>query len=152
MSLERLEEDASGDLLYTFPRAWSDGTIGIKLSPLELLEKRATWVPPPRVHQVRYGGCLAAHSKLRGAIIPTPRQQGVKATACPVSSRFGWARWLKRVFALDMERCPRCHQGVLQIIAAITERPLIGRILTHLKLAPDPPLVAPARWEQEGFA
>ena len=39
MSLERLEADANGDLLYTFTRPWSDGTTGIKLSPLELLEK-----------------------------------------------------------------------------------------------------------------
>ena len=34
-------------------------------------------VPLPRVHLVRYAGCLAPHSQLRGAIIPTPRQQGV---------------------------------------------------------------------------
>ena len=27
---------------------------------------------------MRYGGCLAPHSYLRGAIIPTPRQQGVE--------------------------------------------------------------------------
>jgi hypothetical protein len=36
-----LEADANGDLLYTFSRPWSDGTTGIKLSPLELLEKLA---------------------------------------------------------------------------------------------------------------
>ena len=41
VSLERLERDANGDLLYTFTRPWSDGTAGIKLSPLELLEKLA---------------------------------------------------------------------------------------------------------------
>jgi Putative transposase len=36
--LERLAEDANGDLLYAFTRPWSDGTTGIKLSPLELSE------------------------------------------------------------------------------------------------------------------
>jgi hypothetical protein len=41
LSLERLEQDANGDLLYRFTRPWSDGTTGIKLSPLELLEKLA---------------------------------------------------------------------------------------------------------------
>ena len=41
VSLERLEHDANGDLLYTFTTPWSDGTTGIKLSPLELLEKLA---------------------------------------------------------------------------------------------------------------
>ena len=39
VSLERLEQDANGDLMYLFNRPWSDGTTGIKLSPLELLEK-----------------------------------------------------------------------------------------------------------------
>jgi hypothetical protein len=77
VALERLEEDAHGDLVYAFTKPWSDGTTGIKLSPLELLEKLAAIVPLPRVHLVRYGGSLAPHSKLRDAIIPTPRQQGV---------------------------------------------------------------------------
>src|SRR5438046_8917253 len=78
VALERLQEDASGDLVYTFTKPWSDGTTGITLSPLELLEKLAALVPLPRVHLVRYGGCLAPHSRLRGAITPTPRQQGVE--------------------------------------------------------------------------
>jgi hypothetical protein len=55
VSLERLEADEGGDLLYTFTRPWSDGTTGSKLSPLELLEKLAALVPLPRVHLVRYG-------------------------------------------------------------------------------------------------
>jgi len=77
VSLERLTEADNGDLVYRFIRPWSDGTTGIKLSPLELLEKLAAIVPLPRAHLVRYGGCLAPHSKLRHMIIPTPRQQGV---------------------------------------------------------------------------
>jgi hypothetical protein len=91
--LKRLEQDANGDLIYTFTKPWSDGTSGIKLSPLKLLEKLAALVPPPRVHQVRYGGCLAPHSKLRSAITPTPRQQGMQEEASPVSARWGWARF-----------------------------------------------------------
>ena len=76
-SFERLAEDTNGDLIYTFSRPWSDGTTGITLSPLELLEKLAATVPLPRVHLVRYAGCFAPHSQLRGAIVSTPRQQGV---------------------------------------------------------------------------
>ena len=45
VALERLEEDAHGDLVYTFIKPWSDGTTGITLSPLELLEKLAALVP-----------------------------------------------------------------------------------------------------------
>ena len=57
VSLERLTEDDHEDLVSRFTRPWSDGTTGIKLSPLELLEKLAAIVPLPRVHPVRYGGC-----------------------------------------------------------------------------------------------
>jgi hypothetical protein len=57
VSLERLEEDATGELIYTFTRPWSDGTTGIKLSPLERLEKLAALVPLPRLHLVRDAGC-----------------------------------------------------------------------------------------------
>ena len=55
VSLERLVRDEGGDLLYTFTRAGSDGTTGILLSPLERFEKLAAWVPPHRVHPVRWG-------------------------------------------------------------------------------------------------
>jgi hypothetical protein len=45
VALERLAEDAHGDLMYTFTKPWSDGTTGITLSPLELLQKLAALVP-----------------------------------------------------------------------------------------------------------
>jgi Putative transposase len=63
VSLKRLTEEANEDLVYTFTKPWSDGTTGITLSPLELLEKLAALVPLPRVHLVRYGGCLAPHRR-----------------------------------------------------------------------------------------
>src|SRR5205807_5030651 len=111
VALERLEEDAQGDLVYTCTKPWSDGTTGMTLSPLELLEKLAALVPLPRVHLVRYGGCLAPHSLLRGAIIPTPRQQGIDEPETRTESpRWRWARLLKRVFDLAMSTClpPLC--------------------------------------------
>ena len=130
VSLERLTQDANGNLVYTCTHPWSDGTTGIRLSPLELLEKLAALVPLPRVHLVRYGGCLAPHSHLRVAIIPTPRQQGVDEEATDTGSpRWSWARLLKRVFALDMARCPWCQRGTLRIIAAITHGEAIRKLL-----------------------
>ena len=152
VSLKRLTEEANGDLVYTFTKPWSDGTTGIKLSPLELLEKLAALVPLPRVHLVRYGGCLAPHSRLRGAITPTPRQQGgEEPEASNAAPRWSWARLLKRVFAFNLATCPFCHQGTLRSIAAITQGEVIRKILRHVKLAPDPPPMAPARSRQEAF-
>jgi hypothetical protein len=111
-----------------------------------LLEKLAALVPLPRMHLMRYGGCLAPHSNLRSAIIPTPRQQGLEEPeGGRTSPNWTWARLLKRVFSIDMERCPVCQQGRLRIIAAITERSVIQKILRHWKLAVDPPPIVPAR-------
>jgi hypothetical protein len=150
VSLERLQEDANGDLVYTFTHPWSDGTTGITLSPLELLEKLAALVPLPHVHLVRYGGCLAPHSHLRGSVIPTPRQQGLDgAEAPPGTPYWPWARLLGRVFGRDIATCPFCHQGTLRIIAVITQESVITRILRHLQLASVPPPIAPARCRPE---
>ena len=43
-----------------------------------------------------------------------------------------WAQRLKRVFAIDLERCGRCG-GRLKVIANIEEPALIERILSHLE-------------------
>jgi hypothetical protein len=80
---------------------------GIRLSPLELMEKLAALVPLPRVHLVRYGGCLAPHSHLRGAIRPTLRQQGVDGEETPTGTPdWPWARLPSRVFGLDAHSAP----------------------------------------------
>jgi hypothetical protein len=152
VSLERLQAEANGDLLYTFTHPWSDGTTGIRLSPVELLEKLAALVPLPHVHLVRYGGCLAPHSHLRGAIRPTLRQQGLDGEeAQPSTPYWPWARLLGRVFGLDMATCPFCRRGALRIIAVITQESVITRILRHLQLASVPPPIAPARCRPEIF-
>ena len=53
------------------------------------------------------------------------------------------AQLLKRVFDIDIERCPHCGEQ-LKLIATIEELPVIARILTHLGLATQPPSRAPA--------
>ena len=153
VSLERLQADANGDLVSTFPHPWSDGTRGIRLAPLELLEKLAALVPVPRVHLVRYAGCLAPHSPLRGAIRPPLRQQGLDgAETHPATPYWPWARLLGRVFGLEMRPCPLCRRGSLHLIAVITQEAVRTRILRHLQLASLPPPLAPARGRQETCA
>ena len=55
------------------------------------VSEQTALVPLPRVQLVRYVGCLAPHSQLCGAIIPTPRQQGVAnpANTCWLFRAFG---------------------------------------------------------------
>ena len=109
-------------------------------------------MPLPRVHLVRYGGCLAPHSSLRGVIRPTLRQQGLDGEEAPPRTPYWpWARLLGRVFGLDMATCPLCRRGALRIIAVITQESVITRILRHLQLASVPPPIAPARCRSEIF-
>jgi hypothetical protein len=51
-----------------------------------------------------------------------------------------------------MQHCPNCGAGDLKIIAAILERPVIEKILTHLGLEPKPPLRGRAREAGQDFA
>ena len=59
---------------------------------------------------------------------------------------------LKRVFVVDMARCPWCQRGVLRVIAVITQGEVIRQILRHLKLSADPSPLALARVHQKAFA
>src|SRR5262249_61639565 len=109
--------------------------------------------PLTRVHWVRYGGCLVPHTPGGGAPPPPPRQHGIDEEAAnPGPPLWTGTRLLKRVFALDMARCPWCQRGALRIIAAIMHGEVIRKILCHLKLAADPPPIAPARVRQEAFS
>ena len=38
-----------------------------------------------------------------------------------------------------MQHCPNCGSGVLKIIAAILQQPVIENVLTHSGLDPHPP-------------
>jgi hypothetical protein len=63
--------------------------------------------------------------------------------------RMSWARLLKRVFDLDVTVCFSC-QGAVKIIAAILQRAVIVKILAHLKLPTEPPIIAAARAPPQG--
>ena len=58
-----------GTLSFTLKNPWSDGTTHLVLSPLELIEKLAALVPPPRLNLVRYHGLRPNPPKRRN-----PRQ------------------------------------------------------------------------------
>jgi len=47
-----------------------------------------------------------------------------------------WAQRLKRVFAIDIEKCEKCG-GAVRIIASIEDPDVIQKILKHLGLDQD---------------
>jgi hypothetical protein len=62
-----------------------------------------------------------------------------------------WADLLRRTFELDILACSECG-GRLRLLATITQRAVIERILAHLGLPTDPVVPEPARYEEELFA
>ena len=127
------------------------------MTSLELLERLAALVPPPRRHQLRYHGTLAPHAKWRSQIVPA-RPTGATRAACAdaadavpersVASRIAWAELLKRVFAEDVLACALCG-GRMKIIATVTDPEVVRKILTSLGLPPRGPPVAPAREREQ---
>ena len=96
---------------------------------------------------------LAPKAKRRAQILPQEPEPSTQATApveCKTISadhrpvRLSWAKLPKRVFDLDLERCPNCG-GCVKIKGANLEQPVIEKILTHRGLQLGAPPCAPAR-------
>jgi uncharacterized protein YbaR (Trm112 family) len=60
------------------------------------------------------------------------------------TSRIDWAKLLRRSLDVDVLACPKCH-GRLRLLAVITEREPVVRILSHLGLPTEAPPLARAR-------
>ena len=65
IATQRLSRLDDGRLLYRLKRRWRDGTTHVVYEPMELVEKLAGIIPPPRCHMTRYHGVLAPRAALR---------------------------------------------------------------------------------------
>jgi hypothetical protein len=111
--------------------------LGQEHAALELLERLAALVPPPRRPLLAYHGVLAPNAEWRSAIVPTPASDAARAGAGARSPRrWAWASLLRRVFAIQVLVCDRCG-GPRRILGAVTEPPAVRRFLAALGLAAD---------------
>ncbi len=76
-----------------------------------LVVRLASLVPPPRRNLVRYYGVIGARSKIKRKIAPFKELAGIEAgpeleqkTKGQDKGRISWARLLKRVFKIDIEK------------------------------------------------
>lgn len=110
-----------------------DGTTHLVMCPLEFMQRLAALVPRPRLYLIRFHSVLAPNAKLRAPVVPQgpPKDEEAASVAaadpCEVEiaqarpGRISRARLLKRVFDIDMQHCPNCAAGELNLIAAILE-------------------------------
>ena len=157
---ERLELRAEGTVRYHFRRPWRNGRSYVDYSPLELIERLVSLIPAPRSNLLIYHGFLAPNARLRSAVVPGRKEEPEDACCLGEAERerdaedfparrrqrLSWAQLLKRVFGIDVLKCPRCAKGRLQLIAFITTPEAIQRILDSLDLPTRAPPVAPARF------
>jgi len=159
-ALDRMREFDREHLIYDPPKPGPGGSGPQCLTPLELLDRLAALVPPPRLHRHRYFGVLAPNSPLRPAVTalalaattspPEPNPQPAAEPAYRRAARYAWVLLLARIYEFFPLVCPRCG-AEMQIIALITDGPTVRDILVHLGAPNTPPTVAPARgpplWE-----
>jgi hypothetical protein len=156
-ALEHLHQHDAEHLVYDIAKPRPDGPRALVLTPLELLDKVAALVPPPRVHRHRYYGVLAPNAPLRAAVTalaPVPVLAPAAGTpeAAPhrAAARYLWAMLLARIYEVWPLTCPFCS-AEMRIIAFVTEPTAVRQILAHLGAPTRPPRFAPARgpplWE-----
>jgi ribosomal protein S27E len=154
VATERLSLLPDGRVMYELKHTWRDGTTHVVFEPLELLEKLAALVPPPRFNLVRYHGVLAPAAHWRPHVVPSDTaieaplrpgcdgcRRGQSRSARP--RNYTWAQLMHRVFELDVLQCGSCG-GRMRIIASIHSSQAIRKILDCLGLPSRPPPIAPA--------
>jgi hypothetical protein len=164
LSNERLSLLPDGRLLYRLKRRWSDGTTHVIYEPMELMERLAALVPPPRFNVTRYFGVLAPAATFRPWIVPagvitivpahpgcpgeagTPRTGAAQTNTKQSKKRknYSWAQLMMRVFELDVFFCPRCG-GRMRVMCPINPPLAIEKILACLGLPTRAPPIAPAK-------
>lgn len=130
IATKRLCVDDQGRVIYRYKKPFRDGSTHVVLEPLDFIARLAALVPRPRLNLTRFHGLFAPNSRHRHKIVPRRVRDRVDddKPLAPMS----WAQRLKRVFAIDIEKCPECG-GKLRVIACIEDPQLIAKILAHLR-------------------
>jgi len=139
-ALERITKQPDGSIIYRLNKPLANGQTLLRLTSLELIDKLAALVPPPRIHRHRYYGVLAPNSPFRTSVTamsgqsisqgtieiqttdkndePVEQEQENKPKRPP--NRYLWAMLLARIYNLFPLLCPECG-AEMQVIAIIQD-------------------------------
>ena len=148
-------------MVYHLPKPGPDGRTDLALTPLELIDRLAALIPPPRLHRHRYHGVLAPNAPLRAAVTALARESAATpdqpAVAQPLAgeghwrspARYLWAMLIARIYETFPLSCPQCGTQ-MHLIAFVTETASVTRILEHIGESTRPPVLSPARGPPAG--
>jgi hypothetical protein len=149
VSLERLRfDEESGEVRYrrkTGHGQMAEQTgqnVEERFDPLEFVARVVVQIPHPRLHEIRYYGAYSAvvrarrrHEACGPTSEPSANSVDEPSSACDgkpnPALRRQWAELIRRVYETNPLVCHNCGQP-MSIIAFITERAVILKILHHL--------------------
>ncbi len=113
-----------------------------RLSALECLARGVDHVPERDATRIRYYGAFATRWRVgwwRRGIVRMNAPQAEPSGSAPAADgpalrarRRRWAERLRRVYAVDVEGCPRCG-GAARILGFVTPSAGVRRMLAHLE-------------------
>jgi len=142
-ALDRLREIDPAHLVHERVKPGPGGSVSLMLTPMQLLDRLAAPIPPPRKHRHPTYGALAPNSPLREAVtalaqpaegvVPAPADSTAKAAVAPPAdatdepaqrqaARYVWPLLLARIYEVLPLLCLKCG-GEMRIIAFITVGP-----------------------------
>ncbi len=133
---QRLSLASNGNVIVALKTPYDDGTSHVVLSSMEFMGRLAALVPKPRVNLTRFHGVFSPRSKLREYVVPgKPEDESEQILQSGKNKAYSmtWAQRLKRVFAIEIDKCDKCG-GRVKIIASIEDPEVIEKILKHLGL------------------
>lgn len=143
---QRLSLARNGNVIVALKTPYDDGTSHVVLSPMEFVGRLAALVPKSRVNLTRFHGVFSPRSKLRAHVVPgKPEDESEQVSQSTRGKTYSmtWAQRLKRVFAIEIEKCEKCGgkaegRPVKIIVDAsnrcIEDAEVIEKILKHLGL------------------
>jgi hypothetical protein len=141
-------------LVYRLSNPMPDGRIILYMTPLELLDRLALLIPPPRRHRHRYHGVFAPNAPLRAQVTallelpadppPTTDDPDPAEPSTRPPHAYLWAMLIARIYETFPLACPVCG-ATMRIIAFITETAPAHRILDHIGEPHQPPPIHPPR-------
>ena len=147
LATERLSQDARGRILYRFRHPYSDGRTHAVFTVRGFLERLCALIPAPGTHPWTYHGVLAPASSWREAVVgggtKAERGRGVWKKTLSLDRRLRWAERMKRTFEIDVLRC-ECGAR-RRVVGWVLERGVAVRILRHLGLGWEAPVMEPSR-------
>ena len=112
--------------------------------PLEWIARITSHIPKKGAKQIIYYGAYSqawrGRERRQGILPKVPAKEELSSSAKDRSSCFRrqqWAVLLKKVWDIDVLKCPKCG-GEMKVISFLEQPSVIRRILKHLDLWEDP--------------